>query len=701
MRHRSSIDLSGLVVQMVAGFVSLLVIISLAIGLPTMLLVQNQVERQAWARVEQGNRVTHALYDAWLRRTSDIALLTSQRPSLPALLSDRSDGRLSNYLQDLRQGTETDVLLVCDQALGLREAVGEVEPKDLLVFCSLQDETDLMIVTQGPMPTAWLAAAHQIGEKSLGLGQIVAGIKLDDEFVGQMSLQTGLQHTLIIGEQAIASSLPGGASAWKRVAREAVADTTIPPAEEPAHLFFDERPYFSSRLRIAESALIDEAAVEIADIAASARRLMWTLAGSISMVFFAGSLVSTLMARRIGQPLARLVDAAEAIRAGNLDTSLVVPAKVREVNLVSQALESARTELQLTLTELEQSKAWTDELLKALSEGIVSLDEDGRITFFSTGAENITGHTQADALGRLCDELFLPAEDGTPFSQFIPLPGQRAKIHLAPKNGRQMTLAMTSALLGTQGSERVETVIVMRDISQGELVHRLLGQFLANITHEFRTPLSALVASTELLLDQYPDLSHSELQELLSSLHIGLASLQTLIDNLLESASLEAGHFRVYPRATDLGGIFAEAIRMIQPLIEKRRQWLSIEMPADIPQVLADSRRVSQVLVNLLSNASAYSPDDTEVGLNATVAGNSIKVTVSDCGPGIPKGDRPQLFDRFPTKPLEDRHTHHGAGLGLSVVKAIVEAHHGQVGVDDRAGGGSVFWFTLPLAAIV
>ncbi len=698
MPRHCSIDFSSLVVQMVAGIVALVVIVSLAIGWPTILLVQDQVDKQAWARVEQGNRITHALYDTWLRRAADIALMTSQRPTLPALLSDSSEGRLTSYLQNLLQGTETDILLVCDQEHRLQVAVGELAQIDPLEFCMLQDRTDLVIVTLDPRPQAWIASAHQVGEARLGVGQVIAAIQLDDDFAEQMSLQTGLDHTLLVNGQAVASSLPGGASAWEQVDRDPIADSASFPADDPAYLSFGDRPYFSSRLHVAGSVLIDEAAVDVADIAASAKRLKWTLASSMAVVAAAGSLVSILMARRIGQPLTQLVDAAESIRAGHLDTSLSVSAKVREVSLVSQALESARTELQRTMNELEQSQAWTDELLKALSEGIVSIDEAGRITFFSPGAESITGHPQRDALGRLCDQLFPPAEDGTPFSQFIPLPGQRAKIHLAPKNGRQTTLAMTSALLCTPGSENIETVIVLRDISQGELVHRLLGQFLANITHEFRTPLSALVASTELLLDQYPDLSHSELQELLSSLHIGLASLQTLIDNLLESASLEAGHFRVYPRATDLGRIFSEAIRMMQPLIEKRRQWLAVELPANIPQVVADSRRVSQVLVNLLSNASAYSPDDTEVALRAAIDGSSLRVTVSDRGPGIPKGDRTQLFDRFPTKSLRNLHARHGAGLGLSVVKAIVEAHHGLVGIDDRDGGGSIFWFTLPLA---
>jgi signal transduction histidine kinase len=224
-----------------------------------------------------------------------------------------------------------------------------------------------------------------------------------------------------------------------------------------------------------------------------------------------------------------------------------------------------------------------------------------------------------------------------------------------------------------------------------------MGHFMANVTHEFRTPLSALAASIELLLDQAPDLSAAELHELLTSLHLGILGLQTLVDNLLESASIEGGHFRVSPRPSKLGNIIAEGIRTMEPLLGKRGQRLVVELPAVIPVVRADSRRTVQVLVNLLSNASKYGPDDAEIMVGAAVSEGWVRVTVADRGPGIPPEYRNDVFRRFVYPDKSGDRTQYGAGLGLSVVKAVIEAHSGQVGVEDRPGGGSVFWFTLPL----
>jgi signal transduction histidine kinase len=237
--------------------------------------------------------------------------------------------------------------------------------------------------------------------------------------------------------------------------------------------------------------------------------------------------------------------------------------------------------------------------------------------------------------------------------------------------------------------------LVFRDVSEEEAVHRLMGHFMANVAHEFRTPLSALAASVELLLDQAPDLTPAELEELLTSLHLGVLGLGTLIDNLLESASIESGHFRVSPRLCDAHEVIAEAIGTMQPLLDKRGQSLVIELPALMPAVRADPRRTVQVLINLLSNASRYGPDAADIEVAAALEGQWLRISVADRGPGVPADHRQDLFRPFVhPRPDSDR-AQVGVGLGLSVAKAIVEGQGGQVGVDERPGGGSIFWFTL------
>ncbi len=173
------------------------------------------------------------------------------------------------------------------------------------------------------------------------------------------------------------------------------------------------------------------------------------------------------------------------------------------------------------------------------------------------------------------------------------------------------------------------------------------------------------------------------------------------VDNLLEGASIEAGRFRVSPRAVRLDDIITEAVQTMQPLLNKYGQRLVMELPPVMPVVRADSRRTVQVVVNLLSNASKYSPDDTTITISASTREGWVRVSMADQGPGVAMAHRDAVFHRFRYTASDNDKAQVGMRLGLSVVKAIVEAQGGQVGVDDRPGGGSVFWFTLAVESEV
>ncbi|HET9911073.1 MAG TPA: ATP-binding protein, partial [Anaerolineales bacterium] len=227
--------------------------------------------------------------------------------------------------------------------------------------------------------------------------------------------------------------------------------------------------------------------------------------------------------------------------------------------------------------------------------------------------------------------------------------------------------------------------------------HRLLGDFMANITHEFRTPLAALEASSELLLDNLHSLSKSETEELLVSLNLGIINLQTLIDNLIEAASIEAGRFKISVQPIPFDAILTDALGMIQPLAEKYSLKL-ISQPVDASIVVtADQRRTVQALVNLLSNAVKHSPENGQIQVKHTILDTRLRVEVIDDGSGVPLGQRGNLFRRFAHLETSNERARQGAGLGLSVVKEIVEAQQGEVGITELPGGGTAFWFTLPL----
>ncbi|MEA3374869.1 MAG: ATP-binding protein [Chloroflexota bacterium] len=686
-------DFRSLSTQVVLSFVALVLLTVTAVGVPAIWLMREQMSRQAWNQVDHGSRATQALYAARRSEIIDLAMLTAQRPTLRELVTLEKGEALSAYLHTLRTSARLDLMIVCtpgEQQIAQAGGPIGVDP------CRDERPGALQVMLAGSPPQVWLLAAQPIEGEGSDLGEVIVGMAIDDAFAIEFSRQTGLEHTLLTDGQPVATSFAGGVTRLDSDRRLSRSSPYMNATRGTCTI--DGHPYYFNRLSWEGTALEAEVALDVADIVATQRRLVGILIGSIVVVAAAGSILGVILAGRIGRPLGRLAAAATRMSQGDLDSPVLVEAEVREVALVAQALDSARRDLQRTLSHLRQEKSWTDHLLQAIVEGIVILDQSDRITFFSHGAERITGWRRDEVLNRPCDEVFRSVERDEPFSQLIPAPGRKHNIIVELGGGRQATLAVTGARLTPPEGGNAEVALVFRDISEEEAIHRVLGHFLANIAHEFRTPLSALAASTELLLDGASEFGPAELEQLLSSLHLGVLNLQTLVDNLLESASIEAGRFRVYPRPSDLGEIIAEAMGTMQPLLDKRGQRLTVELPAAIPVVRADPRRVAQVLVNLLSNASKYGPDHAEIAIGATIDDSWVRVTVADRGPGIPREYRKTLFRRFvPPSPSADG-AQYGTGLGLSVVKAIVEAHGGQVGVDHRRKGGSIFWFTLPMA---
>lgn len=220
--------------------------------------------------------------------------------------------------------------------------------------------------------------------------------------------------------------------------------------------------------------------------------------------------------------------------------------------------------------------------------------------------------------------------------------------------------------------------------------------FLANVSHEFRTPLAGMKVSLELLLENARNLTPQETDELLRSLTASASSLQGLIDNLLESSKIEAGHFSLRRADSTLSAPLASALRVVQPLMARRGQTLILDVPLRLPHLFIDEVRVAQVVVNLLGNASKYSPMGQPIEVYVLVEAKHVQVEVRDSGAGLPPERAASAFRPF-TRLGEGEAEDYGAGLGLAVVKAVAEAHGGQVGYRVRQGGGSVFWFTLPL----
>jgi signal transduction histidine kinase len=240
-------------------------------------------------------------------------------------------------------------------------------------------------------------------------------------------------------------------------------------------------------------------------------------------------------------------------------------------------------------------------------------------------------------------------------------------------------------------------VLLLRDETEVEAARRLRDAVLANVSHEFKTPLAAQLASIELLLDQLPGLTVEEIGRLVLAQQRGALRLTQLIDNLLESVRIEAGNDRLRRQSVALEAVVADALELMHPLIAQRGQEVRVDLPRPLPPITGDAPRLTQVFVNLLANAHKFAPARSTIQIGGTCEPGAVTLWLEDAGPGLPPQEGQSLFERFVRAP-GDEPEQSGLGLGLWIVKSIVERHGGQV--EARRGGagtGTRMCVTLPV----
>jgi len=268
--------------------------------------------------------------------------------------------------------------------------------------------------------------------------------------------------------------------------------------------------------------------------------------------------------------------------------------------------------------------------------------------------------------------------------------------------------ALTAAARRMERGDLSQRVEVRSNDEIGQLAHafnamadsldrleQLRRHMISDVAHELRTPLANIRGYLEALRDRVVEPS----PELVDSLYEEAMLLSRLVDDLQELALAEAGQLRLVRQPVDLAEVVQQAVHSFQPQADAKRLAIETELPPGLPPVYADRQRVGQVLRNLLRNAVAYTPAGGQITVSARQVGAELEVAVRDTGVGIAPEHLPYIFERFYRADRSRTRSTGGAGLGLTIVKQLVEAHGGCVRVESQVGAGSTFIFTLPVAS--
>lgn len=352
---------------------------------------------------------------------------------------------------------------------------------------------------------------------------------------------------------------------------------------------------------------------------------------------------------------------------------------------------------------LHQSEERYRVLVEQATDGIFLTDCEGNFVDVNTAFCLLAGYTHKELLTRNIGDLTRTEDRERLFlGRNALLSGEtlRSQWYIKRKNGSLVHTEFASKQLSNgylQG--------LVHDIAERKEAERRKQEFLGMVSHELRSPLTAILGFIELAqfyLHQLPRNSPSEKDAVLSQIETMLVHMNQqvniecrLVEALLDVARMEMHKFELSLQKHNLAQIVREMVAYQQQITHNRRLELLIPAQEQVP-VLIDEERIGQVLINYLTNALKYSPADKVIQIGLTVEGNSARVFVRDQGPGLTLDQQQSIWERFyQTEPAMS--SEGGLGLGLYIAKIIVQQHRGQVGVESEPGHGSTFWFTLPL----
>lgn len=364
---------------------------------------------------------------------------------------------------------------------------------------------------------------------------------------------------------------------------------------------------------------------------------------------------------------------------------------VSERHRAEQALRAAQQ-------ALSEREARMRALVETAPDGIVTIRSDGTIESVNAVLENLCGVPASDLIGvdieRIIPSFLLDGRISDLASgQRSPFSAGR-ELYAVRQDGSHVPVEVSTSTVSL-GREDVYTGIV-RDITERKEVEERVKDFYSMVSHELRTPLASIRTALG-LMESFSDELSDKTRPVVRIAAAEADRLMRLINDILDMRKIESGKLELALDAFDASDLVRKAIEGIDSLAHQSQ--VTIENEANTAlDVYCDGDRILQVLSNILANAVKYSPSPGKVIVACEKSGSSCKISVRDFGPGVAKNQAHKLFGRFEQLRAKDGKNRAGSGLGLAIAKAIVEQHGGEIGVELPDGGGSIFWFSLPLA---
>ncbi|MFD0695233.1 two-component system histidine kinase PnpS [Paenibacillus sp. GCM10027628] len=441
-------------------------------------------------------------------------------------------------------------------------------------------------------------------------------------------------------------------------------------------------------------------AMSLEQVAQSIRSLWYFLITGLVILFIIAGIVSYRIAKGITRPIEKMTRVAQQIT--NMNYKSRVPSYTNdEVGQLGQAINRMSESLQQQMERIQENERRLQGVMENMVSGIMMIDREERIMLLNPAAEDILGFSAQELLGKKYNEAKQQYEFTKLIQECIETrePIRDEMIFYYPA---ERILEINLNPISHEDEEWSGVLIVLHDITAVRRLERMRSEFVANVSHELKTPIAAVKGFAETLLAG----ALNDKETAVSFLQIIFDEserLNRLIGDILELSKIESKRIPMQFSPVYLPEFLEKSLNVLRKEAEKKHIELSMQVDDDI-YIEADEDRLRQIFINLLSNGINYTQDGGKVkvrveplDMNADGDYERLRIIVSDTGIGIPKKDLPRIFERFYRVDKARSRSSGGTGLGLSIVKHLVELHRGTIRVDSEVGMGTKFTIELPV----
>lgn len=419
--------------------------------------------------------------------------------------------------------------------------------------------------------------------------------------------------------------------------------------------------------------------------------IMWSVVAALAAL-----IVGIVIAQHIGQPVAAITAAVRSLTAGDY-TAELRPSSSDEVGELARAFNTLRSELRQRIETITTERNQLSEILAGMVEGVIAVDRDERIMHLNAVAAAAFSTQPEACLGkRVWEVIRIPAVVNTISGAMQSSMTTQMEISVAHQDKDSLLELHASPLRDSHG-ELAGAVLVLHDVTELRRLETVRREFVANVSHELKTPLTAIHGFVETLLDD-EQMPLPTQRRFLGKMRDQSARLAALVSDLLTLSRIESEHSVLELQPLDIREPVQDSANSLSALAEEQGLALALALPAEPVTVLGDHEALRQMVGNLLDNAIKYTPAGGRITLSVESDGSQAVVAVSDSGIGIEPQEQQRIFERFYRVDKARSRALGGTGLGLSIVKHLTLALGGQVAVESTPGQGSTFRVTLPLA---